>query len=210
MFSFLPLDQTSPLVPHINAYWSLHQENRQKIYDYSMRAENVDKETAKWCTNWNLSIINYIILPLFIQMLEYLKQNYTILNITMSQFIYKYLNMFPNLSENELKPYFEKMAKSFYFQAYELELIPVLNQNNSLQWFKPSQLLFTKDLDTFLFKSNYNCKNFIYEILETIGIRYCRNDFLIEIFKKHSKIDLSVLKPEDITSKLKVKILFYI
>jgi hypothetical protein len=149
-----------------------------------MRTENVDKGTAKWCTNWNLSIINYIILPLFIQMLEYLKlkQNYTILNITMSQFIYKYLNMFPNLHENELKPYFKQMANSFYRQIYELELITVLNNNNNLQWFKPSQLLFTRDFDAFLSKHMFMLIKYEYMILESIGIQYCRENYLIEFF----------------------------
>ena len=210
LFSFLPLDQSSPLVPHINAYWSLHQENRQKIYEHSMRTENVDKRTAEWCTNWNLSIINYIILPLFIQLLEHLKKNYTSLrlNIPMDQFIKRYLCLFPNLRENDLKPYFEQMANSFYQQLYNLELIPVLSRNNNLQWFKPSQLQFTRHFDAFV--SNYSLINYEYRILESIGIQYCRENYLIDFFKKHSEINLLVLKPNDIINKLKVKmILFY-
>jgi hypothetical protein len=202
LFSFLPLDQSSPIVPHINAYWSLHQENRQRIYEYSMRTENVDKETAKWCTDWNLCLINCIILPLFIQLLEHLKRNYFSLNIPMSQFIYKYLNMFPNLHENELKPYFKQMANSFYRQIYELELITVLNNNNNLQWFKPTQLLFTRDLDYFLYSNNYSdFEASIYEIIETIGINLCRENFLIDLFK-HSSIGLSTLQPNHITYRL--------
>ena len=206
LFSFLPLDQTSPLVPQINAYWSLHQENRQKIYEHSMRSEKVDKETAKCFTNWNLSIINHIILPLFIQLLEYLKQNYTSLNIPINQFINRYLCLFPNLRENELKPYFEQMANSFYQQLYyNLELIPVLNHNNNLQWFKPSQLLFTKDLDYFLYSNKYSdFEASIFEIIETIGINICRENILIDLFHKHSRIDLLSLKPNHIIDRFKV------
>ena len=167
-----------------------------------MRTENVDKETAKWCTDWNLCLINCIILPLFIQLLEHIKQNYTSLNIPMSQFINRYLKLFPKLSENDLKPYFEQMAKSFYQQAYELELIPVLKRNNNLQWFKPSQLLFTKDLDYFLYSNKYSdFEASIYEIIETIGINLCRENFLIDLFKR-SSIDLSTLQPNHITYRL--------
>lgn len=174
-----------------------------------MRTENVDKETAKWCTDWNLCLINCTILPLFIQLLEHLKRNYTslnTLNIPMSQFINRYLNMFPKLSENELKPYFEQMVKSFYQQLYELELIPVLNRNNNLHWFKPSQLLFTRDLDYFLYSNKYNdFEASIYEIIETIGINLCRENFLIDLFKQHSSIDLSTLQPNHITYRLIVR-----
>lgn len=201
LFNFLALDQNSPLVTHINAYWSLHQENRQKIYEYSMRTENVDKETAKWCTNWNKCLINCIILPLYIQLLQFLKQICYTFNIP--RFIGKYLEMFPKLAEGELKPYFEQMFKGFYQQVYELELVPVLNHNNNLQWFKPSQLRFSRPLQSFL-TDHIDKKASVYAITEQIGVKLCRKNFLIDLFKSHSNIDLTVIKPADIINGLKV------
>jgi hypothetical protein len=203
LFNFLALDQSSPLVPHINAYWSLHQENRQKIYEYSMRTENVDKETAKWCTNWNKCLINCIILPLYIRLLRFLKENYHQFNISISQ----YLKLFPKLPEDELKRYFEQMFTSFYQQVYELELLPVKNRNNNLHWFKPSELAFTKDLNSFIYSTEHDNYNIaIYEIIEAIGINLCSENVLIELFESHG-VKLAVLNPDNIIDRLKVNIL---
>ena len=196
LFNFLALEQSSPLVPHINAYWSLHQENRQRIYEYSMRTEGVDKETAKWCTNWNKCLINCIILPLYIRLLQFLKENYHQFNISISQ----YLDMFPKLPEDELKPYFEQMLKIFYQKVYNLELLPVRTRNNNVHWFKPSELKFTRDLNSFL----YSTENDIYEIIETIGINLCKENFLIDLFKRYSGVKLTLLNPNNINDRLKV------
>lgn len=114
LFSYLPLEQASPLPFHINGYWALHQENRQRIYEYCMRDKNVNAEMATWCTDWNLCIINDIILPLFVQLLEYLKQHQFTLQFGPDSF----LSLFPNKNslDKMLLPYFEPMFSSFYKQ----------------------------------------------------------------------------------------------
>lgn len=118
-------------------------------------------------------------------------------------FIWKYLEMFPNLSDGELKPYFEQMLNIFYQRVYNLELLPILNPNNNLQWFKPSELKFTRDLNYFLYLTEHDNHYDIYEIIETIGINLCRENFLIELFESNG-VELAVLNPININDRLKV------
>ena len=118
-------------------------------------------------------------------------------------FSLKYLEMFPNLSEGELKPYFKQMLNIFYHKVYNLELLPILNPNNNLQWFKPSELKFTRDLNSFLYSNEYDNYNDIYEIIETIGINLCSENFLIGLFESNG-VELAVLNPININDRLKV------
>ena len=62
IYNFLPLEHKSPLNCQINGYWALSKENRTQLYDYAETETTVEKEKALWNTEWNLSIINFIIL----------------------------------------------------------------------------------------------------------------------------------------------------
>jgi hypothetical protein len=68
------LEQESPFPVHINAYFSLRHENRTHLFDYDERGKTVKAEQSEWCTDWNLYIMNFIVYPLYIQVMEYLKE----------------------------------------------------------------------------------------------------------------------------------------
>lgn len=173
-----------------------------------MRTDHVDKKTAKWCTDWNLCILNHIILPLFIQLLEYLHDNQSKHNFGVTS----YLNLFPDkkVLDEMLKPYFEPMYTSFYKRIYDLCLIPTKNQNNNFVWYKPEELHFSTELNTFLLcLKNWSQEfdNSIFKIIENMDIPICRRKHLISKFKDNSNIELTILQPIHLIDRFKVKFL---
>jgi sacsin len=111
LFNYLPLEQPSPFLFHINGYFALKHENRTHIYDYGLRSEGMNQLLANWCTDWNLYLINFIILPLYLQFMEHLKAT-----ANEADFIIEnYLRMLPrSVSDEPIRPYFTPMLRMFF------------------------------------------------------------------------------------------------
>jgi hypothetical protein len=207
LFNYLPLDQESPFPFHINAYFSLHNENRTHIYDYGLRDEHMNQAKAKWCTDWNLFLINFIVMPQYISLLDCLKQALKKNEID----IPFYLSMLPKLNNNkQLDPYFIPMLKLFYTKIHGMSLVPieVVNVQNQtkIDWFQPAELQMTSNLEAFLNNPlgiNDNI-GVIFKILVKARIKVCNYYSLTELFRLYASINLVQLTYIHIVNGLKL------
>lgn len=219
LFCYLPLEQPSPVAyVHVNADWSLHRENRLRIYDFCMRQANLNKQTAERCIDWNLCIFGTIIVPLMIRLLEHVKNeqiNYTSrTGDGLAGFVDKYINLFPhNENQKDLDGYFKSMYNLFYQRMLQLELLPIVRTiSGRLEWFKPRQVYFFKRFNdhlrtelTLLNSEVYeSLKQSIYRMIDYLNLVLCHQKKVYNWFKSFAKADLIILKSSEIIEKLKV------
>ncbi|CAF0897987.1 unnamed protein product [Brachionus calyciflorus] len=189
IFNFLPLEQESPLKCHINAYWALHQENRTHIYEFASRNENVDKDLAKWLSDWNLCLINYGLLPVYLEMVKYIQKNYSDFLGNNEEFITKYFEIFPtkNGLNEKLRPYFDNFVTKFYSSINNLPVIPIQN-DEKIEWFQPSELYFSINFESYFTHKSRIDK--MCDIIKKSGVNICRHNKLVNLFRENSEIEM--------------------
>lgn len=201
IYNYLPLNQKSPFKLHLHGNWALHQENRTHLYEYGMRNENVQKQDAKWFTDWNLCLINLVICPLYLKMIKFIQENSEQYSKEKpKEFIQSFLDIFPNITSQseELKPYFESMCKEFYLRLLNMNSVPII-ESLTISWSKPINLLFTQNFEaSFLGNSDELC-----EIVKKCNINICRYNNLIGLFKNNASYDLPQLNPKNLIDGLK-------
>lgn len=203
-FNLQSLEQQSPIGVHLNANWAMSKSNRTQLVDYTT-------DLAKTDTDWNKCLINHIILPLFIKLFEYLKQNVDLYNLNRDFFMRKYLNLLPHKDPaDNLKPYFADFLSTFYSTIYPMDLIPTVNyQSDSLSWHKPSEIYFTTGLDRFLNEyftteeAAFDCIKEIYLLLQNASLKLCRHNQVAGLFTRFSGIQLNHLTAIVVINKLK-------
>ena len=208
LYNCLPLQQQSPLNCNINAYWCLHKENRTNIYEFNQREENVDKETALLSTNWNLNLINKMILPLYINLVELVVQNYKsglIAYESVDQFVEKYLKLFSYgiQDKKEIQPYFKEFYVSFYKGTHSINCLPYVNSNQKIDWVKPAEVVFSSSLENYFYKNSIKSFNEIFNILVQIDLKILKQSHLIALFK-HGNVELKEIKPSDVINAFKI------
>jgi hypothetical protein len=198
LFSFLPLDQVSPFPVHVNGYFTLLHENRTNIFEHGLRTVDVNLEASEWCTDWNSYIFQFIILPLYLRMLECLKDEY--FRDTKS-----YLEMMPRLPVDDKKmlPYIKPMLFKFYNSIYSQCLIPVQNsKDGAIQWFEPRELRMSSSLSKFYFLNPPKLSAAL-SALDKAGINFCPHTDLISLFKNAGDLELTVLSVYDVLEGFK-------
>ena len=207
IYNFLPIEnETSPLKCHINAYWALREENRTNLFDFGMRTKNADKDTAEWLTNWNLCLINLIIFPLFLELINNFRNNSNFgEKCNTEQFIEAYLSIFPDINNIQKdNKYFENFFREFYKTIMDLKTIPIFL--NEINWFRPNQLYFSLNFKTFMNRSiirfNQIESKIIFDIFWSANIYICKYNSLIKIFKQNGNVDLALLTPTILIKKL--------
>ena len=203
-YNYLPLEQDSPISCHINGHWSLHKENRTHLYEYNLREENVNKEVAVMVTDWNLSLINNIILPLYLRLIELIKTKIKVNEIdNYKLFIANFINILPSNLESfeKSKPYFDTFFTNVYKQLHNINCIPVrYGKSGFIQWYKPSELIFS--LNQFF---PFDVRKPLEFIFVNLGIKICKNNQLINNFSKYSQIELVKLNDIHIVNAFKAK-----
>lgn len=90
-----------------------------------------------------------------------------------------------------------------------MDLIPVINQNNNLSWYRSSELYFTTKLDIFLkedlktHSASLTKIREIHEILENASLKLCAHYQLPSLFLKFGELFLNELTASVIIDKFK-------
>lgn len=197
LYNYLPLEQNSPIKCSINANLALHAENRMHLYDYNLREANLNKKLSEEESDWNLAVLEWIILPLYLKLVNYIKNNFQ----RYPNFIQNFLELFPKeLDDPRLKPYFMPIFLKFYQNIKDLEIIPIAKKG-VLQWFKPSELVFTRNFDSHVYCIlEPKDLDVFHEILNQAEINICIYNDLIDLFKKIAQIDLNLISADIITN----------
>ena len=213
IYNFLPLEQKSPFCFHINGYWALHQENRTQLYDFAQTEQNVDRGTGVWNTKWNQSLINFIILPLYIKLMQFIikRIGHNVNNENLEIFLQNWIKLFPQVldevSWDQLKPYFEKMYEKFYPNISEKKIIPIneLNAKDpfNLNWYSAKDTLFSKSFIKFFAFNTELDVQLLMEILIKSGLKISSHNKLIDLFKEFGKIDLNQIQPSNLIQHLR-------
>ena len=201
IYSFLPLQQRSPIDCHVNGFWALQYDNRKSLFN----SETKDHI----CTKWNQILIYHIVLPLYLKSLNKRIESFN--NKFKSKDIEdfsSYLDYFPHeiKTDHSIKVYFEAFNKSFYQRISDIESVPILDPNTKqVKWQKPNQLIFSKPLVDFLnvLKTCQNIHEICQEILQKIQIKICEYNQLLARFSSIGNINLNEITTETIIQAFK-------
>ena len=190
LYSFLPMQQRSPIDCHVNGFWALEYDNRRFLF-------NSESKTHV-CAKWNQALIDNIILPLYMESLnnriEIFKEKLNPKNL--SNLVENYLEYFPReiVTDHSIKIYFEGFNKSFYARIKDMGCVPILDPNTKqVKWQKPQEILFSKTLEEFETEFVFNIHEICEEILQKIQIKTCEYNNLLELFESVGKIKLKCI-----------------
>ena len=209
LYSFLPLNQESPLSCHINGYWALKDENRSELFENSSLTNIMESNKAKWCQQWNKALIDYIIMPMYVDSMQNRKLPIPDLKTNkVSKILRAYWKTFPQsaLKFPKLKDYFSTMFKEFYKQIHDKETIPIYSQyENDFKLHCPSKLLFSTRIEENLSNKPTIDKVEMESIIHSVVKTFCIHTELIRLFKSIGSIELKVLDEQSLLNAIKDK-----
>ncbi|CAF0882434.1 unnamed protein product [Brachionus calyciflorus] len=157
---------------------------------------------AESLIGWNLALINYIILPMYLKSVKHFKKEFEGSNDV--SFIKRFFSFFPDLTEldQSIKPYFETFGKRYYKNIASMKIIPILDSRKKIEWCKPNELYFSIDFENYINSRFYRTADELIDIIWNCNIKICNEIDLKDTFRKNSGIELKLIDANAIINGL--------